>query len=165
MADAIVEDELATGFVYSNESEEWIRATGESLVHPNLLVGVGDCGAHMDRDDGAEWSTYYLSRWIRGRKVYGLEEGIARITREPAEILGLRDRGLLEVGCWADAVVVRLDALELGAKSLVCDLPGDGERWRTEVEGIDRVLVAGETIVEAGRLTDARPGRVLRGGV
>ena len=28
MANAVVEDELATGFVYSNESEEWIRATG-----------------------------------------------------------------------------------------------------------------------------------------
>lgn len=164
MADLIAADELATEFVYSNESDEWIEVTGDSARHPQLLVGVGDCGAHADRDDGAEWSTYFLSRWVRDRQLYSLEEGVRRITHEPAALLGLRDRGRLEVGCWADVVILDLPRLELGPKRLVGDLPGGGERWQVDVDGIDRVLVNGETIVEGGRLAEIRPGRVLRGG-
>ena len=57
-----------------------------------------------------------------------------------------------------------LDQLALGPKRLVRDLPGGGERWQVEVAGIDRVLVNGETIVEQGRLSGARPGHVLRMG-
>ncbi len=164
MADLIVADELATEFVYSNETDDWVACTAESATHPRLLVGVGDCGAHADRDDGAEWSTYYLSRWVRDRSLCPLEEGIRRITSEPATLLGLRDRGRLERGCWADIAILDLPALELGEKRLVRDLPGGGERWQVAVAGVDRVLVNGETIVENGRLAQTRPGRVLRGG-
>jgi N-acyl-D-aspartate/D-glutamate deacylase len=163
LAELIVADALATEFVYSNESDEWIAITGDSAKHPNLLVGVGDCGAHVDRDDGAEWSTYFMSRWVRDRGLYSLEEGVQRITDEPARLLGLRDRGRLEVGCWADAVILDLDRLELGHKRLVQDLPGGGERWQVEVEGIERVLVNGETIVERGRIFETKPGHVIRG--
>ena len=54
--------------------------------------------------------------------------------------------------------------LRLGRKQLVRDLPGGEERWQVLPEGVVRVLVNGETIVEGGRLTGARPGRVLRIG-
>ena len=58
-----------------------------------------------------------------------------------------------------------IDRLALGHKQLVRDLPGDGERWQVEVDGIERVLVNGETLVAHGELApDARSGRVLRGG-
>ena len=43
-------------------------------------------------------------------------------------------------------------------------MPGGEERWQVRPEGIVRVLVNGETIVENGELTGARPGRVLRVG-
>ena len=162
MADLIVADDLATGFVYTNETGEWVEITGDSLPHPDLLVGVGDCGAHADRDDGAEWSTYFLSRWVRDRGLYGLGEGVRRITSEPADLLGLPDRGRLTPGAWADIVILDLEALSLGRKTRVRDLPGDGERWQVEVTGIDRVMVNGETIVEEGRVLDAQPGQVLR---
>ena len=164
IADLSAGDALATEFVYSNETDEWVSITGDSLRHPSLLVGVGDCGAHADRDDGAEWSTYFLSTWVRDRGLYSLEEGVRRITQEPAQRLGLRDRGTLAPGCWADLVLLDLDRLALGPKRLVRDLPGGGERWQVEVAGIDRVLVNGQTIVEQGRLSGARPGHVLRMG-
>lgn len=164
IADLVVADGLATGFVYTNETEEWVEITGDSLRHPGLLVGVGDCGAHADRDDGAEWSTYFLSRWVRDRGIYALGEGVRRITSEPADLLGLRERGRLTAGAWADIVILDLDALALGRKRLVRDLPGDGERWQVEVAGVERVMVNGETIVEEGRVLDARPGQVLRAG-
>jgi hypothetical protein len=43
-------------------------------------------------------------------------------------------------------------------------MPGGEPRWQVRPEGVARVLVNGETIVENGELTDARPGRVLRVG-
>src|SRR5881296_2089248 len=49
-----------------------------------MIVGTGDGGAHADRDDGAEWSTYYIRSWLLGRKILPLEEGVRRITRLPA---------------------------------------------------------------------------------
>ena len=164
IADLTAGDALATEFVYSNETDEWVSITGDSLRHPNLLVGVGDCGAHADRDDGAEWSTYFLSTWVRDRGLYSLAEGVRRITQEPAQRLGLRDRGMVAPGFWADLVLLDLDRLALGPKRLVRDLPGGGERWQVEVAGIDRVLVNGETLVEEGQLSGARPGHVLRMG-
>ena len=164
IADLAVDDALATEFIYSNETADWTSITGDSLQHPNLLVGVGDCGAHADRDDGAEWSTYFLSTWVRDRQLYSLEEGIRRVTHEPAARVGLRDRGLLAPGFWADIVLLDLDRLELGPKRIVRDLPGGGERWQVGVEGIERVLVNGRTLVRAGRLSGALPGQVLRVG-
>ena len=43
-------------------------------------------------------------------------------------------------------------------------MPGGEERWQVRPEGVVGVLVNGETIVEDGKLTGARPGRVLRVG-
>jgi N-acyl-D-aspartate/D-glutamate deacylase len=164
MADLCVADALDTEFVWSTESNEWVAATEESARHPNLLVGVGDCGAHADRDDGAEWSTYYLARWVRDRALVPLEEGVRRITHEPAQLLGLAGRGLVSPGYHADLVLVDLPRLGLGDKRLVRDLPGDGERWKVEVEGIERVLVNGRTLVQGGELSECRAGQVLRPG-
>jgi len=54
--------------------------------------------------------------------------------------------------------------LALVGKRLVRDVPGGEERWQVLPEGIVRVLVNGETIVEGSKLTGARPGRVLHVG-
>ena len=54
--------------------------------------------------------------------------------------------------------------IRLGKKQLVADMPGGEDRWQVKPEGIVRVLVNGEVIVENGALTGTRPGRVLRIG-
>jgi N-acyl-D-aspartate/D-glutamate deacylase len=54
--------------------------------------------------------------------------------------------------------------IALGKKALVKDMPGGEARWQVRPEGVVRVLVNGEVIVEKGKLTGARPGRVLRIG-
>ncbi|HEY3189597.1 MAG TPA: amidohydrolase family protein, partial [Solirubrobacteraceae bacterium] len=120
--------------------------------------------AHADRDDGAEWSTYYLRTWLLDRKLLPFEEGVRRITHLPAMITGIEGRGLVARGYHADLMLFDPNRLALGKKRLVRDMPGGEERWQVLPEGIARVLVNGETIVEDGRLTDARPGRVLRVG-
>jgi N-acyl-D-aspartate/D-glutamate deacylase len=129
-----------------------------------MIVGTGDGGAHADRDDGSEWSTYFIRTWLLERQLFSLEDGIRRLTHLPAMVTGIKGRGLLARGYHADVVLLDPKRIALGRKTLVRDMPGDEERWQVRPEGIVRVVVNGETIVEDGHLTGARAGRVLRIG-
>lgn len=162
MADMAVADGLETLFVWRGEDDAWRRGTAEAIRHPNLLIGLSDGGAHADRDDGSEWSTYFLSTWLLDREVLPLEEGVRRITSVPAQICGIADRGVIAPGYAADLLLFDPDALALGAKTLVSDLPGDSRRWQAQAQGIHQVMVNGQTIVRDGAVTSALPGQVLR---
>jgi len=164
ICDLAVADGLETQFLWNSESPAWIEANGESQRNPHMIIGTGDGGAHADRDDGAEWSTYYLRSWLLDREIFTLEEGVRRITHHPAMVCGIPLRGLLARGYHADVVLFDPGRIKLGKKYLVADLPGGEERWQVRPEGIARVLVNGETIVENGALTGVRPGGVLRIG-
>ncbi len=163
-AELAVADDLGTQFVYNSESPAWIEANREAQRNLHMIVGTGDGGAHADRDDGAEWSTYFLRSWVLDRKAYTLEDGVRRITHLPAALCGLARRGMLARGYHADVMMFDPARLALGRKRLVADLPGGEARWQVLPEGVVRVLVNGEVIVENGKLTGARPGRVLRVG-
>jgi len=164
MADLVVADRGETQFVYNSEGPEWIAANGESQRNPHMIVGTGDGGAHADRDDGAEWSTYFLRSWVLDRAHYSLEEGVRRITLLPAMICGIPLRGLLARGYHADVMLFDPARLRLGKKGLVNDMPGGEARWQVKPEGVVRVLVNGKTIVQNGELRPGTPGRVLRIG-
>jgi len=164
MCELAVADGLETQFLWNSESPQWIEANAESQRNEHMIVGTGDGGAHADRDDGAEWSTYYLRSWLLDRGLFSLEEGVRRITHLPAMITGIRARGLLARGYAADILLFDPARIGLGKKRLVRDVPGGEERWQVLPEGIVRVLVNGEAIVADGRLTSARPGRVLHIG-
>ncbi|MGH7820510.1 MAG: amidohydrolase family protein, partial [Candidatus Binatia bacterium] len=159
-----VADELDTQFLWNSENDAWRMANVASQSSPHMIIGTGDGGAHADRDDGSEWSTYYIRSWLLDRKLHSLEEGVRRITHLPAMILGMPGRGLIARGYHADLTMFDPDRIALGRKSVVRDLPGGGERWQVRPEGIARVMVNGEVIVESGELTGARTGRVVRIG-
>jgi N-acyl-D-aspartate/D-glutamate deacylase len=164
MCHLAVADGLETQFLWNSESAPWIEANAESQRNLHMIIGTGDGGAHADRDDGAEWSTYFIRTWLLERQVFSLEDGIRRLTHLPAMVTGIKGRGLLARGYHADVMLFDPTRLALGKKELVRDMPGDEERWQVRAEGVVRVLVNGETIVAEGRLTGARPGRVLRIG-
>ena len=153
-----------TQFMWNTETPAWIEANAESQRNVHMIVGTGDGGAHADRDDGAEWSTYYLRSWLLDRKLFTLEEGVRRITHLPAAVCGIERRGLIARGYHADVMMFDPTRIGLGKKALVADMPGGEERWQVGAEGIVRVIVNGRTIVENNQLTGVRPGRVLRIG-
>jgi N-acyl-D-aspartate/D-glutamate deacylase len=164
MCDLSVADNLETQFMWNSEAAPWIEANAEAQRNMHMIIGTGDGGAHADRDDGAEWSTYFIRTWLLDRQQFSLEDGIRRITHIPAMITGLKGRGLLARGYHADVTLLDPSRIGLGKKALVRDMPGGEERWQVGCEGVVRVLVNGETIVENNRLTAARPGRILRVG-
>ena len=132
------------------------------MFNPYIIVGTSDGGAHLDRDDGAEYSTYFLRHWALEKGLFSLEEAIRRLTSVPAAVVGILDRGLLRPGYAADLMIFDPDNLRLTGKELIADLPGGGLRFSATSSGVHMTIVNGEVLIEDGRPTGARPGRYLR---
>ena len=107
MLDLALAERLATRFRFENKTPAWEQAVRESMKHPSILIGVSDGGAHLDRDDGAEWSSYFLRSWVLDRGEWTLEEGIRQLTQVPAALAGFADRGALLAGLRRGPVRVR----------------------------------------------------------
>ncbi len=161
MLDLALGELLATRFRFENRTPAWEQAVRESMKHPSILIGVSDGGAHLDRDDGAEWSSHFLRFWVHERGEWTLEEGIRQLTQVPAALAGFADRGALLPGFAADLFVFDAAAIGPGTKRRVDDLPG-GARFFAQPKGIAATIVNGEPIVVDGKLTGALPGQVVR---
>jgi dihydroorotase/N-acyl-D-amino-acid deacylase len=96
-----------------------------------------------------------LGRYVRERQVLTLEEAVHKMTGMPAKRLGLRDRGQVAEGMYADLVVFDPATVEDRATF---------ENPHQYPVGIGYVLVNGVAVVDGGKFTDARPGLVLRRG-
>ena len=85
-----------------------------------------------------------------------------KMTSNPARSMGLRDRGLLRRGYWADIVVFDPKTIAHRANFKNCLELSQGINHDVYPAGIDYTIVNGVVVVENGRLTGARPGHVLR---
>ena len=97
-----------------------------------------------------------LGRYVREMKVISLEEAVRKMTSLPASILGLTNRGSIKEGMWADLVIFD--------PSTVADRATFEEPFQYPV-GISTVLVNGTVVLDEGKHTNARPGKVLRRSV
>ncbi|MDQ6664401.1 MAG: D-aminoacylase [Acidobacteriota bacterium] len=93
-----------------------------------------------------------LGRYVRERKVLTLEDAVHRMSALPADRLGLEDRGLLRPGMKADVVIFDPATVEDRATFL--------EPHQYAV-GFREVLVNGIPVLDEGKITSSRPGRVL----
>jgi N-acyl-D-aspartate/D-glutamate deacylase len=93
--------------------------------------------------------------------VLTLEKAIQRLTTQPADFLGIKDRGRLAAGACADIVVFDPATVGPGKREKRFDLPSGGKRIVVHSVGIDHTLVNGTEIFSRGSLTGARPGTVL----
>jgi N-acyl-D-amino-acid deacylase len=166
MLDLALDEGLRCVFRYVNKSRSWEEAVAVGQRHPAMIIGVSDGGAHLDRDDGSDWSTAFLAFWVRQRKLWSLEEGIRQMTQVPAALLGFEGRGMLLPGYWADAFIFDPDTVELASKKQVHDFPGGEARYSARPKGIYWTIVNGVPIVRHGQvLTDNLPGQVVRPGL
>jgi len=95
----------------------------------------------------------FLGRYVRERKVMPLEEAVHRMTSLAAEHMGIKDRGRITPGMFADLV--------LFDPATVIDRATPQEPHLTSV-GIERVWVNGTEVFAGGKTTGAKPGRVIR---
>src|SRR5712691_1024498 len=159
--DLCVAEECATEFLYwAADVEE--EPMSRMLRDPNTLLET-DAGAHLTSLCNADFPSYLLAHWVRDKGVLSLEEAVARLTSRPASVLGLADRGRLQPGAAADVVIFDPQRIRGGQLRTVNDLPARQPRLIQRAEGIHRVIVNGEVVLEEGRHTGALPGQVVRG--
>ena len=162
--DLALEDDLAMRFVGAAANNDWDRIP-ELINDPRTMIGLSDGGAHCDMLCEAGYATFMLGYWVREQQVMSLEYAIKRITSEPADIFGLKDRGRLQVGNPADLVV--FDPQTIGSDlrpTTRYDLPAGAPRLYSQAKGIERVIVNGESIYRDGKPTGIQSGKVLRSG-
>jgi N-acyl-D-aspartate/D-glutamate deacylase len=166
LVDIVLADELRTmlwPLPTDDDAESW-RMRADAWGHPDVLIGGSDAGAHLDRMCGAPYATGFLADCLRGRRLVSVERAVELMTRAPATLFGLRDRGVLTEGARADIVCFDPDTVATGDVSLLDDLPGGTARLFAPAVGMPYVFVNGTAIVRDGALTEARPGTVLRAG-
>jgi N-acyl-D-aspartate/D-glutamate deacylase len=93
-----------------------------------------------------------------------LEQAVEMMTQRNARYLGLGDRGVIAPGMRADLNAIDPMQLGLPLPALVHDLPAGGKRLLQGAKGYLATWVAGEQVQVQGRITEARPGRLVRMG-
>jgi N-acyl-D-aspartate/D-glutamate deacylase len=166
LLDIVLADDLRTVLwpgATDNDPESW-ELRRQAWQHPAVMLGGSDAGAHLDRMQGANYPTRFLADCLRGRKLTTVEEAVRMMTSVPAELFGLRARGVVREGAHADLVLVDPDAVDSELLTMSEDLPGGTGRLFAGSVGVVSVLVGGVEVVADGRPTGATPGSVLRSG-
>jgi N-acyl-D-aspartate/D-glutamate deacylase len=132
------------------------------LDHPQVVIGLGDSGAHCGQIMDSSLPTYFLKYWVKERQHFTLEQAIRKLTFDPAQLFGIQDRGIIREGAYADLNVIDYDNLRLPPPTFVHDLPAGGSRYIQKSSGYKYTLVNGQAFMEGLEHTGALAGRVLR---
>ena len=159
LLDILVEDDGFTSCAVFGMNEDDIRL---AFAQPWTSADNDSSGAAPDGLLGAEhphpraYGTFprMLRKYVREEHVLSLEEAIRKFTSLPAGRLRLNDRGVVKVGMAADLVVFDPDTVTDRSTFEAPNQLASGMQW---------VLVNGVAVIDNGKMTGARPGRVLRG--
>jgi N-acyl-D-amino-acid deacylase len=132
----------------------------EMISHPLFSLGVDSTSSSVNAplaEITASPLPYrghveYLLHHVRETKTLSLEEAVYKMSGKPAQRFGLKGRGHLREGSYADVVVFDISSLSSDSTF---------EHPAVYPEGIEAVLVNGRVVVDHGAHTGARPGRVL----
>src|SRR4029079_7349523 len=110
----------------------------------------------LERSHPRAWGSAarILGRYVREEKLLPLEEAVRKMTSLPASRMRLADRGVLRPGMRAD--LVAFDPETVRERSTYADPTHYSE-------GIPYVAVNGQLVVDEGKITKARPGKILKG--
>jgi N-acyl-D-amino-acid deacylase len=135
----------------------------ELLRSPYSAMTFSDAGAHVSQILDCSIQTHLLAYFVRERELLSIEEAIPMITRQPAEMWRLHDRGMLRPGMAGDVTIIDLARVAPDMPEVVTDLPGGSRRLTQTAQGYAATIVNGEVLTRDGKATQNRPGRLLRG--
>jgi N-acyl-D-amino-acid deacylase len=142
-------------WIYSEEE------TRELFCWPHTTVGADGAASSLGHNPGPlslhprSWGTFpkLIRDYCIGNRLFSLEKLLHRMTGLPASILGIADRGTLRPDKKADIVALNLDGLKDTATY---------NHPHQYAEGVEHAWVNGQMVIEHGRRTDRRPGKVLK---
>ena len=144
-----------------------LQVVEQMLKHPRALFSLSDAGAHVGTICDASFSTFMLTHWAKGGQAdapISLAQAVHMLTGRNAQYLGMQDRGLIRAGLRADFNLIDPQRLALHKPHIVHDLPAGGRRLLQNASGYIGTWVAGQCVQREGRITDARPGQLVRMG-
>ncbi len=128
------------------------------IEHPLCINSVDEVFDRSGRSWLEAWGSFphIVRRYVKERKTLGLQTVVERFTSRVAERLGIRERGYLRKGCFADIVVLDLDSYS--------DHPVLFAPEPRHATGVEQLLINGKPVIENGRLNPILPGQVIRNG-
>lgn len=148
----------------ANFADGSLDAVGQILDHPDVVLGLGDGGAHVGTICDASYSTFALMHWARdraqGRK--SVQDVVHKMTGATADIIGLNDRGRLTPGLRADINIIDFSRLALEEPEVHYSLPSGGRRLIQRALGYVATYVAGTLVNQNDSATGALPGQLVR---
>ena len=159
LCDLLIRDKAFTEVAVFGMSEPDVTL---ALKQPWVSIDNDSQGTSPDGPLGKEhphpraYGTFprILRKYVREDHVLTLEDAIRKFTALPAQRMRLTDRGVLKLGMWADVVIFDPASIR--------DL-ATFEQPNQLSQGIEYVLVNGVPVIAEGKMTNALPGRVLRG--
>lgn len=142
---AMSEDDIADAL-----KQPWVSICNDSQgTAPDGLLG-------QEHPHPRAYGTFprILRKYVREEKLLSLQEAIRKFSALPAQRMRLTDRGVLKRGMWADIVVFD--------PATIHDVATFEKPNQLSV-GMEYVLVNGVPVISGGKMTDALPGKVLRG--
>jgi N-acyl-D-amino-acid deacylase len=142
---------LPAGAIYFSMDEADVRRV---LAFEHTMVG-SDGLPHDAAPHPRLWGTFprVLGHYSRGLGLFPLETAVYKMTGLTAKTFGLKDRGVLEVGAYADLCVFDAETVDEDVTFAQPINPA---------KGIEAVITNGAIVWRGGKSTGARPGRVLR---
>ena len=161
--DALLESEgRAILCAYGSSVRDTLARASGLIGEDNMIVALGDGGAHYAMICDAAYPTYMLANRL-GRQGLDLPRLVKSLTSQPAESVGLLDRGRIAPGYKADINILDPERIVLHRPQIQVDLPAGGKRLRQEADGYVATLVSGTVTYRDGVPTGALPGKLVRG--
>ncbi len=157
--DLILEDDSRVGVSYFSMSEENIS---KKVAQPWVSFGSDEAAPAsegvflLSNNHPRAYGTFarVLGKYTRDEGIIPLAEAIRKLTSLPASNIGIRDRGRLAAGYYADVVVFDPATVRDHATF---------PKPHQYASGVEQVFVNGGHVLKDGRHTGALPGRVVRG--
>ncbi len=156
--DLVTAENAGVGMIVFMMSEDNVRL---QMRQPWIKFGTDADAWDPDSAKGAlthprAYGTYprILGHYVREQKVIPLEDAVRKMTSAVASRLGMRERGTLRQGAYADIAIFD--------ENTIIDKATFAEPHQLSV-GVKHVIVNGAQVLEDGRHTGAKPGRVVRG--
>ncbi|MET0374995.1 MAG: amidohydrolase family protein, partial [Rhizorhabdus sp.] len=150
----------------ANYADGDLRPVIAMMKDPNIVLGLGDGGAHYGLICDSSYPTFLLTYLARDREAerIDLPTAIRALSDVPARLMGLDDRGRLAPGLRADINIINHAGLRLDMPRVKFDLPAGGRRLDQTASGFRCTLVDGQPILIDDVPTNALPGKLVRSG-
>lgn len=161
--DIVRDTQAKADFKTSDLFDDDDEVNAEILSHPYVLLGTSDGGAHVKLTSMGQYPTDNIMHMVRESGKMSLEEIHYKLSALPAKVFGLKERGTIVPGNFADIYVYDFEELNYDRTGyeVMHDLPGGEWRRVVRAQGVSYIFVNGEMTFVDSVPTGATPGVVL----